>query len=167
MSLSRSKTVRHRSSEEAFAAIHERIGSVSSSFAGLEEELINAFSLLVNDGNLWIGMTIADRLNISTTIDLFEDLAQENLNDPEALAQLRDLVLQLRKVNKLRNQVIHSAWLIEAKSGAYSPQPARKRNAGNSPVLDAKDHLNALDNLSAEIDDVTAKLGTFETNYLT
>jgi hypothetical protein len=152
---------------QEFDEIHKRIGAISSSFAGLEEELINAFSLLVNDGNESIGRTVADKLSFSVVVELFEDLA-EYCGDPKAVAESRAIGEKLRKVNKDRNNVIHSAWhVVEDRPHSYSPTPARSRGTQGSTILNAKDHLAVLDRLWGDICSIESELQSFVYNYLT
>jgi hypothetical protein len=148
-----------------FAELHAHIGSICTSFAHLELELINAIGLLLDDVELIVGELVCDKLSYSQTVDLFERLAKYRLRQklPDELA---DLVSNLRRAAVLRNEVIHSSWSCSLDERPMLSQErvrrkhtVRQQEIGTIPF----DKLLEIANF---IDDLFMELQTFETEYL-
>lgn len=59
--------------------LFKNIGIMSSEFAFLESELINAVGLLIDDNYLTVGHIITDSLTFSRTVDIFQKLGKFRL----------------------------------------------------------------------------------------
>lgn len=88
------------------------IGSATLAFAHLEWMLNKAFAQVVNQRDLEIGLCIADRLNYSQTVDLFETVCRELTKafSPQIQKELTNLIAGLRKAGPLRNEITHCSF---------------------------------------------------------
>jgi hypothetical protein len=153
-------------SEEHFDSLHLAIGKLTVSFASLEWELNQAFALAVNDSNLEIGLSIADRLTYSQTIELFEATASLIVSE-EGHADLKPLIERLRVAGRLRNDVAHSSFgYVLGGEGEFLKTPSRikgKNKERGSPMVEP---LGDIDSATESIDKTTEMLHHFITEYI-
>ncbi|MBA7687313.1 hypothetical protein ES703_95774 [subsurface metagenome] len=160
--------------EEDFRKLTERIGSLVTSFAGIEIEVINALALIINDNYLHIGFTIASYMTSSMTVDLFERLGLIDIKDAVARKELSIIVKKLRRAIKLRNDIVHSAWTyaIDIDNNLNGRLPffqAKVRNKKNVPgfLSVESDPFTLLDEAELLVGEIYGLLQNFTTEYLT
>jgi hypothetical protein len=96
--------------EAAANRLYQQVGTLATLFTGLEEELVNALGLLLDDNDPTVGDIVAKNLTYSRTVELFQELAKHRLKAQKAQEQLTPLIRRLRDVGERRNTIIHSAW---------------------------------------------------------
>jgi len=153
-------------SQEHCDSLHLAIGKATASFARLEWELNQALALAVNDNHLEIGLSIADRLPYSQTIDLFEATSTLIVNE-EGRTNLKSLIDNLRAAGKLRNDVVHSFFsYVLGGEGEFLKTPSRikgKNKQRGSPMVEP---LPDIESATKSIDETIVQMTHFVTEYI-
>lgn len=145
------------------------IGSATLAFAHLEWKLNQAFAEVVNQRNLEIGLCIADRLNYSQTVDLFETVSREIVKAfrAEIQAELVKLITALRDAGRLRNEVAHCSFsYVFGSDGHFLKRPSRikaKKKDRHSPIVSP---FRALEAAIATVCEAEDLLDDFVSEYL-
>lgn len=116
------------------------IGDLSVVFSGLELDLIECLSLLVNKSHPLVGKIVADRLSFQNTAQLISDLVSVRCS-AAAVDDFKNLFSELKAVAKNRNDILHSNWVFAMEGGnggvdVIQERP-RHRKCEDDPLYDA------------------------------
>ena len=150
-----------------FDALHLEIGRITVAFAHLEEELVNATSLVIDENDLEIGRLVVEKLNFSQTLDLFELLCRRRLVSKPALAELERLVDAARACARKRNDIVHSQWMsLVGDSFVALKERVRKKSMKRLDVPRVHRHATDLRKLGGEIHVTASSFAEFSTEHL-
>lgn len=101
------------------------LGELAVEFSRLEHTLDSFIGFLVNEVNFRIGEIVVAELSVHAKITLLLSLYREQMPIPQAIEVLENRLDAIKKINKRRNEVVHSRWSVGPDFGLRNKQTAK------------------------------------------
>lgn len=108
----------HRSSIQLkYEQAVEGLGRISVEFQRLESRLASGIAFLLDPDDAYLGAIVTAQLSFRVLIDLFAALYHHRFDDPLKDKELAKLLGRCAEAEQRRNQIIHSEWTPDYKTG--------------------------------------------------
>jgi hypothetical protein len=135
--------------------IHQKIGELSSHFAGLELQLFEMLSKRLNPSEPDRPEFALSQLSFRQCINALKQYVKNYFDDPEMQSQMNNITKDLEAIATKRNEIIHSSWIAYS-TGNYGQHRARSKG-GKSSGLSEHDG-NPEENISNLIESIEKTL---------
>jgi len=147
------------------AAMHQKVGEVSTHFTALENMLLDALSLLVGAEDTWTAWVVLSQMTFRQSVSAFRAGVAARFPTEAVVRDVRVLCRTFDKLSKRRNDLIHSAW-YGSTQGSVRQQRARVR-AHTVPIIAIhEDEPDDMNSLVSDIQDAIIQLSIFQGKHL-
>jgi hypothetical protein len=128
------------------------LGRISVEFQRLESRLASGIAFLLDPDDAYLGAIVTAQLSFRVLIDLFAAPYHHRFDDPLKDKELGKLLGRCAEAENRRNQIIHSEWTPDYKTGkdaVRTKYTARKELRKQEEYLSEADLRKIADDLSA------------------